>query len=53
VLLGGIAVFLLASVLATYASSPGALIAARTLMGVERQLDVSGCDRNLSVAGDR
>ncbi len=34
VLLGGIAVFLVASVLATYASSPGALIAARTLMGI-------------------
>ncbi|MCW2864887.1 MAG: putative integral rane protein [Actinoallomurus sp.] len=34
VLLGGITVFLLASVLATWVSSPGALIAARTLMGV-------------------
>jgi DHA2 family multidrug resistance protein-like MFS transporter len=34
VLLGGIMVFLLASVLATYASNPGTLIAARTLMGI-------------------
>jgi MFS transporter, DHA2 family, multidrug resistance protein len=34
VLLGGIAIFLAASVLATCATSPGAVIAARTLMGV-------------------
>ena len=34
VLLGGITVFLAASVLATYASSPAGLIAARTLMGI-------------------
>jgi DHA2 family multidrug resistance protein-like MFS transporter len=34
VLLGGITVFLLASVMATLVSSPGGLIAARTLMGV-------------------
>jgi EmrB/QacA subfamily drug resistance transporter len=34
VLLGGITVFLLASALATLASSTGALIAARTLMGI-------------------
>jgi MFS transporter, DHA2 family, multidrug resistance protein len=34
VLLGGITIFLVASVLATYVSSPAGLIAARTLMGI-------------------